>query len=188
MQHKYRTAAIVIGRTPHGEANITATLLTHDFGIIFARAQGARKSATKMGGALQTLMHIDATVLRGKEGWRLAGTLIEHDYAAMLTKAARERAARIFMLMDRLTRGETRDASFFALGSAYLQALSTLPEEAQDAAESLAALRLLALLGLDAGDAFGELTDFSAPMIQRADVARTDLITRINRGIAASGL
>lgn len=188
MQHKYRTAAIVIGRTPHGEANITATLLTHDFGIISARAQGARKSATKMGGALQTLMQIDATVLRGKEGWRLAGTLIEHDYAALLSKAARERAARVLTLMDRLTRGETRDSSFFELGSAYLHALCRLPEESQDAAESLAALRLLALLGLDAGDAYGELTDFSDEVTQLANDARTDLISRINRGIAASGL
>lgn len=188
MRHKYRTPAIVIGRTPHGEANLSAVLLTREFGVLYARAQGARKPGAKMSAGLQTLAESDVTLLRGKDGWRLAGTILDTDWADRLPRAARERAARVLALAERLVRGESADPALFIICNAYLRALAALPEDLHDGAETLAALRVLGALGLDAGDALGDERDFSADAASRAADQRAALVARVNRGIAASGL
>jgi hypothetical protein len=52
----------------------------------------------------------------------------------------------------------------------------------------LAVVRLLQVLGLDAGDTFGAPSDFSQEALERAKAARANLVSRSNRGILASGL
>lgn len=188
MRHKYQTPAVVIARTPSGEANLSVALLTREFGIVYARAQGARKPGAKMAAGLQTLAEADVTLLRGKDGWRLAGTILAEDWAHQLPKKARERAARTLALADRLVRGESTDPALYIIATAYLRALAELPEESHDAAEALAALRMLAALGLDAGEGYGDERDYSVEILVRAQADRSALVSRINRGIVASGL
>lgn len=188
MRHKYLTPAVVIARTPSGEANLSVALLTREFGIVYARAQGARKPGAKMAAGLQTLAEAEVTLLRGKDGWRLAGTILTEDWAHALGKSARERAARTLALADRLVRGESGDPALYLIATRYLRALKELPADLHDGAETLAALRLLATLGLDTGEGYGDELDFSAEAAERAQADRSALVSRINRGIAASGL
>lgn len=188
MRHKYSTRAIVLGRTPAGEESISASLLTEDFGLIRARSQGARKRGSKMSAGLQTLSSSDVTLLRGKDGWRMAGAVLETNWARELSEDARRKAARVFELADRLIRGEHEDAELFAILSGFLAALPDRSDDDQDALETLAVVRLLHALGFDAGDTFGETNVYTEEAIAKAHATRTDLISRINRGIAASGL
>lgn len=188
MRHKYSTRAIVLGRTPVGEESLSASLLTEDFGLIRARSQGARKRGSKMSAGLQTLSSSDVTLLRGKDGWRMAGSVLETNWARQFSGEGRVRAARVLELADRLIRGEHEDAELFSILSGFLQALPGRSEEDQDALETLAVVRLLHALGLDAGDTYGEGEIYAEESIARARDARTELISRINRGIAASGL
>jgi hypothetical protein len=78
--------------------------------------------------------------------------------------------------------GETSDPAFFAAYTDLLQGLRDTPE-AEDALECVAALRILQALGLDSGALPDIPADGTLPGERRRDV-----ITRINRGIAASGL
>lgn len=188
MRHKYSTRAIVLGRTPVGEESIAASLLTEDFGLIRARSQGARKKGSKMSAGIQTLSRTEVVLLRGKQEWRMAGALLEVNWARTLEKGARQRAARVLELADRLIRGEHSDPSLYGLLSAFLSALPDRTEEDQDVIEALTVVRLLQRLGLDAGETFGETEDFSEEAIEKARAVRTKLITRINHGITASGL
>jgi len=188
MRHKYATRAIVLGRTPLGEESISASLLTEDFGLIRARSQGARKRGSKMSAGLQTLSSADVTLLRGKDGWRMAGSVLEVNWARKLGTDARRRAARVFDLAERLIRGEREDVEVFGSLSAFLEALPSRAPDDQEALEALAVMRLLQRLGFDAGDTFGESDDYSDAAVQGAREARAHLISRINRGIAASGL
>jgi DNA repair protein RecO len=188
MRHKYSTRALVLARTPSGEESITASLLTEDFGLIRARSQGARKGSAKMSAGLQTLSASDVTLLRGKEVWRMAGAVLETNWARELSGAARKRAARVMELADRLIRGEHSDPELFLILSAFLRALPERGEEEQDAAEMLAVLRMLHALGVDAGDTYGEADDYGALALAQALADRTALITRINHGISESGL
>lgn len=190
MRHKYLTEGIVLARRPLGEANALVTLLTTDFGIIRARAQGLRKPGSKMSPGLQTFMQSDLSMVRGKEGWRLTGAILVRSWAAELTPAARSRAARVFDLMQRLTQGEHAEPELFAIADALLAALTHLDEEAADAAECLAALRVLHVLGHDAGAVPGSagMGDYDAGTLHEIARARKGYIARINTGIEASGL
>jgi len=182
MRHKYATRALVLSRQPLAESAVLVTLLTSEFGIVRARAEGLRKPGAKLAHALQTLDECEATLVRGKEGWRLSGALLLASWFSKLDRPARLRAGRIAGLMLRLVHGETNDPSLFMLYESFLAGLPGAGDEAQDAAECFAALRLLAALGLDAGP----LPDTDAEALSAEE--RRALVTRINRGIAASGL
>lgn len=188
MRHKYTTRAVVLGRLPHGEANLLITLLTQDFGLIRARSQGARKPGAKMAAGIQSLATADITLLRGKDGWRMAGAVLDENWSQELTADARERAAKVVTLTERLVRGEETDPHLFDMVFAFLRSLSGLSEDQYEAAEMLAALRVLQFLGHDAGDTYGADDDYSEYALGLATEHRTELLARINHGITASGL
>ncbi|KND51587.1 MAG: DNA repair protein RecO [Parcubacteria bacterium C7867-007] len=189
MRHKYTTAAVTLARTPLSEASSLVTLLTADFGVLRARSQGLRKPGAKMSAGLQTLAESDVTLLKGKEGWRLAGSVLARDWAHVLPSKARTRAGRVAELMLRFVHGEAADPTLFTIYTNFITVLPSLNEEDQDAAECLAVLRILRTLGLDAGVIPGEgdedYTDIARSAV-RDD--RAAIISRINRGISASGL
>lgn len=180
MRPKYKTRALVLHRSPLGEANLLITLLTEEVGLVRARAQGARHTKAKLASALATLAESEVMLVRGAEGWRIAGaTLIDNHFNA-LSGAARTRAARVVGLHTRLVSGEVADARLFDSLRGLFTTLAAAPEEEHEAAEILAALTLLAALGLDAG----ALPATPAEVI----ATRREYIGRVNRGIEASGL
>lgn len=183
MRHKYETSAIVLGRSPLAESAALIALLTEEFGLVRARAEGLRKPGAKLAHALQTFDLSEVTLVRGKEGWRLSGALLSEHLFAKLPASARERAGRANGLFLRLMHGEGGDPALFSLWRDFLQLLSELSEEEQDAAECFFALKLLRHLGVDAGPVPED--NGYAPL---APEERRALVTRINHGIAASGL
>ena len=90
--------------------------------------------------------------------------------------------------------GELSDAGpvLYTIFVQFLATLAELDESDEvlaDAAECLAALRILHALGVDAGGVPGGLDgDFCTETLDAVTSDRADLILRINRGIAASGL
>ena len=188
MRHKYATEAIVLGRTQLGEASSLVSLLTNELGLIRARAQGVRKPGAKLSAALTTLAESDVILVKGKEGWRLSGAILAHDHFADLGAKSRERAGRIATLMLRILT-ESGNEGTYHLYKSYLETLGTLNEEEQDALETLAALYLLQEAGLDAGEVVPQGDGkYGKEAREYALGKRKELITRINRGIEASGL
>ena len=189
MRHKYETRGIVLTRSPLGEANAFVTLLTPELGLVRVRAQGVRKPGAKLASALATFTESSLVLIRGREGWRLAGAVLEENWFRRLERAAsRRRAARMCGLLIRLVTGEARDPMLFPIIRGFFNALSELPEEVHEAAEVLAALRMLAALGLDVGEIPGEAAMFTESLLATTASDRTKYIARINHGIAASGL
>lgn len=189
MRHRYDTRGIVLSRSPLGEASALITLLTPELGIIRARAQSLRAPGAKLAGALTTLTESSIILVRGKEGWRLAGALPEEQWFSRLPDAAsRSRVSRVSGLLLRLVAGEAQDAGLFPVMRGYLEALATLPEELHEAAEVLVVLRFLEVLGLDTGETPGDLAAFTPELVAAIAHDRSTYIARINTGIAASGL
>lgn len=188
MQHKYRTDALVLARHPVKEHDGLVILATPDFGIVRARAGALRRPGSKMAAGLQTLTESNVALIRAKDGWRLAGAVAIHSWAALLTRESRMRFARVADLMQRLSGGEEPELRLFEEASAFVRALATLPEEAQDAAECLAALRVLHILGHDAGELPGGFCIYDEASLASLEDNRKSYITRINTGIIASGL
>lgn len=188
MRQKYSTRAIVLSRSPLAEESLSVSFLTEDFGVVRARSQGARKKGSKMSAGIQTLSESTITLLRGKEGWRMAGAVLEVNWARELTEDARRRAARVLDLTERFVRGEHADAELFTLMAHFLAALAHHTGEEQDGVEMLAVVRMLRLLGLDAGPMYGDSHEFTPKIIADALRDRSALTARVNRGITASGL
>ena len=188
MRHKYDTRGIVLARTPLGEANSLITLLTPTVGLVRARAQGIRKPGAKLAHGLTTLSESDVTLVQGKEGWRVVGAVLREQWAKVLTHEGRERVARVSGLLLRLVVDEMREERLFEEMGEFLTALRDRPSELHEAIELLVVLRLLALLGLDAGEDAMTLRGYDAPLLQQVLEARTSYIQRINQDISASGL
>lgn len=188
MRHKYTTPALVLARRAHGEADGLVTLATSDFGVIRARATGLRKTGSKMSVGLQTFTESDVMLVRGKEGWRLTGAIPVAPWALSLGHEERERAGRISELIVRLSQGEDAEPRLFSILKAFMEILPTLPQADADAAECLAALRVLRVLGHDAGELPGDFQDFGEDALREVAEGRKGYIARVNTGILASGL
>ncbi len=189
MRHKYETRGIVLSRTPSGEANAFVTLLTPTLGLVRARAQSVRRSGAKLSAALVTFAESDLVLVRGREGWRVVGAVLQENWFMKMEQSApRPRAARVSGLLTRLVAGEVPEQALFPIIKGFFDALVTLPEDAHEAAEMLAALRALAALGLDAGKIHGESSAFAPALLASVEAERTEYVARINRGIIASGL
>jgi len=188
MQHKYRTDALVLARHPVKEHDANVILVTPDFGVIRARVAGLRKPGSKMAAGLQTLMESNIALIRAKDGWRLAGALSLHDWARELSFESRKRFARVAELMQRLSHGEDSEPRLYREALSFADALSRLSDEEQDAAECLAALRILHMLGHDAGDIPGDFCAYGREELEAVSGQRKTYIARINTGITASGL
>lgn len=189
MRHKYATPAIVLGRTPLGEASVLVTLVTRELGIVRARAQGLRKPGAKLAHALQTFNGSDVILVRGKEGWRLSGAILVHDHFASLSAIEREIAGRVAGLMTRLVSGDTIEEELYSSFEELLHTLPTCTIQDHDEVEILSALSLLRLLGLDAGEAVPvETGRYGAVALAHVRAHRKELVSRVNRGIEASGL
>ena len=189
MRHKYATRGIVLSRSSVGEASLFTTILTPDIGLVRALTQGVRKSGAKLASSLVTFAESDVTLVYGKDGWRVAGAVLDTNWFTRLpTAEARARAARISHLILRLVGGETHDPALFSTTKEFFDALATLPEDAHESAEVLAALRILGVLGLL--DEQGIPTDpsFTPTSLATINQSRTTYISRINQGITASGL
>ncbi len=186
MRHKYSTPAIVLARYPIAEGSAACLLLTPELGLVRVRVQGVRASGAKLASALQTFSECDATLVRGREQWRLAGAVAVENWFRKIPAGSRERAGRIAALLLRLVQGETADERLYRVFAGFLGSLAALPEHEHETAEALAALYILSALGLDAG----ELPDAESygKAAFNALGERSSVIGRINRGIAASGL
>lgn len=189
MRYRYETRGIALSRTWAGEANALVTIITPGLGLVRARAQSVRRSGAKLAAALATFAESSLVLVRGKDEWRIAGAVLEENWFVKIpSPMTRAVAARVSGLLLRLVAGEAPTPELFPVIRNFFEALSTLPEEECEAAEVLAALRVLAALGLDAGGIPGELSEFAPSTLAQIRSGRALYISRINQGILASGL
>jgi DNA repair protein RecO len=189
MRHKYETRGIVLSRSSVGEASTFVTLITQDMGLVRALTQGVRKSGSRLAHALTTFAESDVVLIRGKNGWRLAGAVLAEDWFKRLGSAEpRERAGRICSLLLRLSADETNDRKLFLIINGFFSAISSLPSDLQEAAEILTALRILSTLGFDDKGLSEGPSDFTRLILTKVLKNRSGYISRINHGIDMSGL
>jgi DNA repair protein RecO len=189
MRHKYQTKGLVLARDHVGEATTLVSLLTEELGLVRARAQSVRKSGARLAPALATFVENELVLVRGKDGWRIAGAIAQASWFPRLSSPeARACVIRVSGLLLRLAPGEVQETRLFQPLEALLEALTTQPKELYDAAEILAVLTILSILGLDAGELPAQAGSYERPLLERVQSDRRSYIQRINTGILASGL
>lgn len=189
MRHKYETRGIVLARVPAGETHARLALLTEDLGIVWARAAGVRRPGGKLAASLATFVESNLVLVAGKEGWRITGAVLVENWFKRFTEPdARRCAARVAGLALRLSPGEAPNTTLLPILRNFFNAIARNSAASCEGAELVAVAGILAALGLDdeAVDPAG--MSFSPAHLAHVASERERYITRINRGIAASGL
>ncbi|MBP6868708.1 MAG: recombination protein O N-terminal domain-containing protein [Candidatus Pacebacteria bacterium] len=188
MRHKYQTLGVILSRKDHGEANVLVSILTPELGLVRARVQGVRKSGAKLATGITTLAISSCTLVRGKEGWRLVGALNERNDVRALSFEGREVLGRVAFLIDRLVKGESRDARLFTVFYTLLNTLCAYTGSEYEPYEYLAVLYILSLQGVEGGEGLGNTYAFTEDDLKYVREHSREVISRINTGIHASGL
>lgn len=188
MRHKYQTQGICIGRREHGEANVVVSVLTRELGLVRARVQGVRKTGAKLASGIRTLSVSTVTLVRGKEGWRLVGALLESDQVRACSASGREVLGRVASLIERLAHGESSDVRMYDVYRTLMQEIERVPDFEYDTYEYLTLLYILTLHGVEGGEGLEGTFSFSPNDIDFVKQNHKSMISRINAGIHASGL
>jgi recombinational DNA repair protein (RecF pathway) len=179
MYEKTITQGLVLHKRGVGEANTLAFILTPDLGLVRARAQSARREASKLRYGIEPLTLGRYTFVRGAHEWRLTGV---DDLERIPTSPM---AGRIIRLLLRLVQGQEPNERLYSDVVAGL----VLPSSAE--AEAVLVLRILSHLGyLPHTEALAPYidADISPELSVRAMQDRALLIRTINESLRATGL
>lgn len=146
----HTTEALILEATNFDEASRWYFLLTPDFGLITARAQGVRENKSKLRGHLNHLRLVNVSLVLGREYWHLVGAEKVLDLTFSVgSRESFQPLARVARLLRRLLPEAAPDPELFALvrdGFSSLLA-STLTTEEREVAEVVLVWNILRLLG-----------------------------------------
>lgn len=185
----------MLSERPIKEADRIYSVLTEEFGLLWARAIGVRKQESKLRASLEPYSLIDISLVRGKEYWRVTNA----HKSLSLSEEFRDSPeylrvfARVLSLLEKLVVGEDRLPTLLSEIEDVVDTVrheEFVPEEAE-LVEVYLVIRVLSVLGYVSKDDVSEelwgkaLSKESLPTISREKSA---LVTVINRGIEVSGL
>jgi recombinational DNA repair protein (RecF pathway) len=158
----YITEALVCGSTNSLGADRYFTLLTREAGMVQAYAKSVREERSKQRYALQDCSRIRVTLVRGKSGWRIAGTEpVKNYYACAETRQARAALRNLIMLVRRLMHGESVQQRIF---DDFVYACEMLSSHDARMLERVTTLRILHALGyVPPHEAYNQLLDDAFP-------------------------
>lgn len=109
----YVTPAFVLAARNVGESSRAMALMTKDFGRLDARAQGIRELRSKLRYVLQRSFYVRASLVRGREFWRIVSADEIFDFPVLRSDACKQNLyARMLALINRFG-GEMRDHKLF---------------------------------------------------------------------------
>lgn len=190
MYAKYTTPAVILAQVPWAERDTLAVLYTKDFGLVHARASGARTEHSKMRSALHVGALATVSLVKGKAGWRLAGA---QNNAHALSVEDTHVFARAARLVRRLVVGEEANEYLYTNLRSFVETLLTTQGE-RGALELIAVARILYGLGYVSAEALREAPAVLATEaitlegVSYASEKRRVLLEAVNSAIAASQL
>ncbi|MDE2038231.1 MAG: DNA repair protein RecO [Patescibacteria group bacterium] len=189
----HTTEGFVIGSAPYGEAGKIVSLLTRDFGLVSAVAQGIRLERSKLRYHVQDLSFGSFSLVRGKEFWRLTSASPSAAPARPPHPAGRALLARVAALLRRLLHGEGADPGLFECVDACARTLAAGGIGADgrlETLESVTVSRILRALGYIAAgpDAGAEPAGLGPADLDRLSAKRAEMNREINRALKASHL
>ncbi len=141
----YITEALVCGVFDNNTSDRTFLLFTKEAGMLYAHAKSVREEKSKQRDALQVASHIRVTLVRGKSGWKIAGTEpLQKFYARTKTREERALVRNVILLLRRVIQGEIAQSTIFNdIVSVFGHDISIPP----DMCERIVTLRTLYTLG-----------------------------------------
>lgn len=194
MHNIYTTKAIIIRSIPIAEANKLYFLLTEDFGLIKATAQGIRLSKSKLKGHLQDFYFSKISFVKGRELWRITSSevIYQENFLRDLNKIYIVK--NIFSILLRLIHGEERNQNLFeCVEKLYLFLLeNNIDTEDSKNVETIVVLRILNTLGyLKRNEFFLEFcnnNEIDKDILQKFSIIRSKAILEINNSLKETHL
>jgi len=110
----YITDALVCGSWDRNTADKNILLFAREAGMVFVSAKSVRKETSKQRYALQDTSLIRTTLIRGKSGWKVAGSEpIENFYAVQSERKKRALIRNVILLLRRVMQGEEAHQNVF---------------------------------------------------------------------------
>ena len=198
MHSIYTTEAIILKSLNAREANRYFWLLTRDFGLVRASAQGIRLQKSKLRFSLTDYSIVNVSLVRGKEYWRITSAVEEIPVTSLLRESLDDLAlvVRIYSLLLRLIHGEEKNDSLFETVYSAVKFLTEKPfgkdQVSRSSFECILALRILSKLGyigeLERFKTFLTGLDYNSELISNMLNEKTQAITEINRSLKATQL
>lgn len=192
----YTTECIVLGGVNSGEASKYISLFTRDMGLVRAVAKSVREEKSKLRYSLQDFSFTNATLVRGKEVWRITGAEERYNIHNEL-KDENEKLftiIQILNLLQRLVHGEEKNDYLFDTilhGFEYIKR-EKLDKEMIKNFEHLVVLRMLYSLGYIAKngnfDELLRLTEINEELLKNVSLMRKNIIFAINRALKQAHL
>jgi len=200
MHHIHRTKAFVLKTLPIKEADTQIVLLTEDFGVIKAVAQGSRKIESKMRQSIQDYSLVNVALVSGRIGWRLVNAVFIKNFSKNIEgQGLKESIYKIFSLIDRLIVDELEDREVFEIVSEFVDFAETEQNsltniESMSSFEAIFLAKILNNLGYLVPDGLENYlkSPISLELIQSLNsgqnVDRGEFVKEINRAIRDSNL
>ena len=187
----------MLGSEPSGEHSRRVVLLTRSCGLLYAHVQGMRLGRSRLRPYLSTHSIFEASLIRGRETWRLVGAFpVTDEEGARRVVRAGELAllARLAALVRRLVAQDAPDETLFERVAETVRFLAceNLRADELPLVEAIGVSRILFLLGyLDAlrpGAEQAARSGWERSALPALAPARTVLVGAINEALAASHL
>ncbi|MDP6387943.1 MAG: DNA repair protein RecO [Candidatus Pacebacteria bacterium] len=196
MHTLYNTQCIVLGGTDAGEGSKYISLFTKDIGLVRAVAKSVREEKSKLRYSLQDFSVGEATLVRGKDVWRITGARQIYSINRAL-RSEREKlyaVVQILGLLQKLLHGEEKNDYLFNAVSFGLEFVkeNKINTDILKSFEHLIVLRILYSLGYIAKkDNFVELlrsTQINEGLLENTLSMRKEIIFSINRAFKEAHL
>lgn len=192
----YSTECIVLESINSGEANRYISLFTKEMGLVRAVARSVREEKSKLRYSLQNFSIIIATLVRGKEVWRITGARERYNIHNELKNDSEKLfiVMRILNLLQRLIHGEEKNNYLFDALSNCIEFAreNKIDKKTLKNVEHLIVLRILYSLGYVAKkDNFDEmllLTEINEELLKETESKRKDIIFAINKALKEAHL
>lgn len=188
----YNTEAFVVSSRNSGEADRTFRLFTKDFGVISAKATGIRKVSSRLRFFVQDFKYIDASIVKGKNYWRLVSARPIHELNSRKSLTTSSRIRSLQLVGKLAPEGEPLTELFDELVSAYMFTSNTHPKiEDLESIEALIALKILHNLGYW-GDRQSEndlvKSPFNENVVAQVKLSKKTIIKELNNSLRATQL
>lgn len=145
MHKLHTTFAFVLHSFPQGESNRVYRLLTRDFGLLYAHAQGVRELKSRNKYALKIGQFTEVTLVKGKVTWRITGA--QNKYKKFYLNNNYINRKKIFNLITKFLPVEDDSKEIFDVLCGGDDAFYKYGDKYADLIELIIVLRLLDKLG-----------------------------------------
>lgn len=149
MYKKYHTKGIIISGQIEGDNDRRVSIFTEGFGLVKAKAQGARNVYSKLRGGSQDFSFGDFSLIHGRSGWRIVSVRAEKNFFEMFRNSPDRLkiVGNILNLIKRLVSEEEASTSLFKIVTIFFDFLDKAKESDVALAECLTLVRILHSLG-----------------------------------------